>query len=260
MRLSDVLSSEPKQEFDQIEGFLDNRMLRRDKSRKLKVGKIAINYFCHICNNQRTFWSEDEIYALGVDNQIISIDINLKCNCGNSIQVWFLLESKNKIYDYSPFVRILKRSERLGQNTSKSLARNEYSNFLDKSEIAYNSKLGIGAMSYLRIIYEKITIASAKEAGIEYKNSNGNRISFSKILKNVDEKISIIPDEFKKNRYKLFSEISEIIHGNLSDDEAMEKFPAVKRLITSIIDRAKEKIEIIKAMNDLQWETGDEVE
>ena len=46
--------------------------------------------------------------------------------------------------------------------------------------------------------------------------------------KKVDEKSSIIPREFSKDGYKLFRELSDIVHGESNEKEGITKFERAK--------------------------------
>lgn len=64
MRLAELLSNNINEEFVQIEGFLDNNRLRKDKQKKLNVGKIMLNFYCRECNAIRTFCSNETLYCI----------------------------------------------------------------------------------------------------------------------------------------------------------------------------------------------------
>ena len=49
MRLSDVLSKPITTDYVQIEGFLGSRKLKTGNSKKIAVGKVALNYYCNNC-------------------------------------------------------------------------------------------------------------------------------------------------------------------------------------------------------------------
>ena len=55
MRLSDVLSKPITTDYVQIEGFLGSRKLKTGNSKKIAVGKVALNYYCNNSGDQRTF-------------------------------------------------------------------------------------------------------------------------------------------------------------------------------------------------------------
>ena len=64
MRLADVLSKSPTQDFDQVEGFIGLKNLTTGNQRKITAGKVALNYFCENCKEIRTFLSREELYLI----------------------------------------------------------------------------------------------------------------------------------------------------------------------------------------------------
>lgn len=118
MRLSDVLSKPQTHEFKQVEGFLDDKKLAAGKSKKIKVGQTAWNFYCKECEEVRTFISSEELYCIGVNEHLVSIDCVLHCHCGSSVQMWFLVDCDGDIHGHMPEVRILKRSEKLSNTVA----------------------------------------------------------------------------------------------------------------------------------------------
>lgn len=258
MRLSDVLSKTPTFEFKQIESFLNERNLTTGKQRKIQVGNIALNFYCKNCMDVRTFNSGEEIYCIGVNEHLVSIDCVLRCHCGSSVQVWFLVDCDGDISGNAPEVRILKRSENLSSEVSIDEHRyGELSIFIEKAQQAHREQLGAGAIVYLRKVYEMITVQTAHATGIEYrKYANGNPKNFSDLLQKVDERCSIIPREFSANRYRLFQELSDIVHGENNDELALLKYDSLLRLIVGILDNVKNNTELMAAIGSLGWNDG----
>lgn len=99
MRLTDILSKPLTSKFEQVEGFLNNTKLKCGRQKKIKAGKIALNYFCRNCDIDITFVSDEELFCIGINERLVSIDCVLTCpRCGEVIPVWFLVESKSDIY------------------------------------------------------------------------------------------------------------------------------------------------------------------
>ncbi len=255
MRLSDVLSKKLSKKYEQVEGFLQNRKGNVGQVANICVGKIALNYFCSKCEDIRTFYSKENLSIVFVNKKIISIDSVLICGCGNIIPIWFLVESENNITDLLPKVRILKRDEKLiNSNKIENLKYGEFKHLLDKAELAFNQGLGAGAVVYLRKVFEKITIESAEAMNIEYgKYENGNPKNFQKLLEKVDEKCSIIPKEFSKDGYKLFRELSSVVHGEYDEQQGLEEYESLNRLVIGILENIKNHKEITNAIEKLQW-------
>ena len=260
MRLSDILSKPLMKEYMQIDGFLQGKKGSTGQNVNISIGKVGLNYFCTNCEDIRTFYSKDKLSAIFVNKNLISIDMVLICGCGNTIPVWFLVESKNDITGQAPYVKIVKKSDKLIETTKSDIRKyGEFTKLLDKAEQAYNEEFGAGAIVYLRKIFEKITIESANAMGIEYKKyENGNPKNFSVLLEKVDQKCNIIPREFSKNGYKLFRELSEVVHGEYDENIGLSKFDALYRLVIGILENVKNRKELLQAMEKLEWKIDGE--
>lgn len=253
MRLSDVLSKPPKLDYQQIDGFLDGKTLSTGKQRKIEIGKIKINFFCKSCQENRTFYSDANLYCIGVSNHIVSIDCVLNCEDEDTIQMWFLIESDGDIWGQSPKVRIIKRNYKMPKTINFDKEQyGDYSELLEKAQRAYRDDLGAGAIVYLRKIYEQITKQTAVASGIEII-TNGHRKNFRLLLEEVDKTRSIIPREFSENGYKLFSELSEIIHNEYDEELALKKYDSLRRLVIGIIDNVRNNSELMSEIDHLGW-------
>lgn len=262
MRLSDLLSKPPKRDFLQVDGFLISKKCNVGQQIKLDIGRIALNYFCVNCDDIRTFCSCGSLSCICVNEHMISIDSVLTCNCGYSVQLWFLVECSNDISFQAPKVRIIRRGERLTNQVYRNDARyGDLTPLLDKAEFAYWNELGAGSIVYLRKIYEKITVQMANAVGISYqKYEGGNPKNFSSLLQEVDEQCHIIPSEFSSNRYKLFRELSNVVHGDYDEQAGLDKFEALHRLIIGILENIRNKKELQDSLNALGWNTSEENE
>lgn len=255
MRLSDVLSKPIIDKFVQVDGFLDNKRLGVGKQRKITVGKIGLNFFCRNCGDDRTFISGDELFSIGVNDHTISIDCVLKCpRCSSSVQIWFLVESEDDMSLVAPNLRILKRSEKLSESVLFSKDQyGDFSELLEKARRAYRDELGAGSIVYLRKILEQITNQVAEAAHINTKKSNGSGRPFKELLQEVDCARSIIPQEFSANGYRLFKELSDVVHGNSDEQIGLMKYDALCRLVVGIIDNVRNNEELMSAIGLLGW-------
>lgn len=260
MRLSDVLSKPISETFAQVEGFLDNRNLGIGKQRKIEVGKVALNFFCKNCGDDRTFCSGDELFCIGVNDQTISIDSVLKCSvCSSSVQIWFLIECDHDMSLAAPCVRIAKRSEKLSNMVLFSREKyGDFSELLEKAHRAYRDDLGAGSIVYLRTILERITIQVAEVAGINLRSEKGRKKTFKDLLEEVDHSRSIVPHEFSANRYRLFAELSEVVHGNNEEHIVLQKFDAFCRLVVGVLDNVRNNAELMAAIGSLGWDDDEE--
>lgn len=260
MRLSDVLSKPLTSEFKQIDGFLSNAKLNCGKQKKIDVGVVALPYFCISCEDDLTFNSNGELFCIGINDRLISIDSVLKCpRCGAFVPVWFLVESKGEAHALAPEVRVLKRTEKLTENVQ--LSRGQYGDFselLEKADRAYRDELGAGAIVYLRKILELVTEQTAEAEEIETKKANGSPKPFKEVLESVDKRRRIIPREFSDNGYKLFGELSDVVHSDYDEHLGLKKYDTLRRLVIGVLDNIKINRELLEAIGTLGW-NADEV-
>ena len=196
-----------------------------------------MNYFCVSCGDIRTFWSRPKLTCIFVSKNLISVDYVLTCGCGASIPVWFLIESKNDITGQAPTIRILKKSVKLSDMVRINDNRyGEFTPLLDKAMQAYTDGLGAGAVVYLRKIFEKITVKTAKAVDIEYAQYKGGN-----------------PKNFSANGYKLFRELSGVVHGEYDEEAGLKNFEALHRLVIGILENAINHKELLDAITVLGW-------
>ncbi|MDO5399500.1 MAG: hypothetical protein Q4F17_00780 [Eubacteriales bacterium] len=262
MRLSDVLSKPITTDFVQIEGFLNNRKLKTGVSKKLTVGKVALNFYCNNCSDQRTFYSSDELFCIGVNQKTVSIDCVLECpRCGASVQTWFLVECREEddIHSLYPYVRIAKRGERFSEFVSLNTENyGDFTEALEKAKRAARESFGAGSIVYLRKVFERIITQTAEATNppIETKKSNGKPMPFRQILDSVKTQCNVIPDEFSEDGYRLFGELSDVVHGDYDEEEALMKFDAFFRLVTGVLEKIKTNRELMDAIGSLGWHSG----
>ena len=92
---------------------------------------------------------------------------------------------------------------------------------------------------------------------IEYsKHPGGNPRNFKDLLIKVDKQCSIIPAEFSANGYKLFQELSNVVHGEYDENLGLNKFDSLYRLVIGILDNVNNHKEILEATAALGWDNG----
>lgn len=255
MRLSNVLSKPPVSKFVQVDNFLGKTRLGRGKQRKLDVGIVGLTYFCKRCDDDTTFVSDAELFCVGINSHRISIDCVLRCpRCGELVPVWFLVESKEDMLGTVPEVRVLKHAERLTENVSLRRGQHPpYSEWLEKADRAYRDELGAGSIVYLRKVLEAATIQKAAALEIATKKESGASRPFKQILDEVEAKAPIIPTEFSENGYKLFGELSDVVHGDYDEQDGLKKYDSLRRLVVGVLDNIKNSQEIAGAKTALGW-------
>jgi hypothetical protein len=130
----------------------------------------------------------------------------------------------------------------------------EFADLLERAEVAYEDHLGAGSMIYLRKLFEAITTQVADVAGIPTRTSSGKRKPFRELLETVDRQHHIIPARFSRNGYTLFIELSEVIHGDSSEDEALRKYRPCRQLILGVVDNFRSDHEMARAIDVLGWD------
>lgn len=255
MRLSDILSKAPKNDYTQVDAFLLNKLGAVGQKVDLSVGQVMLNYYCTHCEDLRTFHSKGKLSCIFINKHLISIDCVLVCGCGTNVQVWFLVESENDITSQAPQIRILRRSEQLSDTVKINTSRyGDFSILLDKADQAYRNGLGAGSIVYLRKVFENVTVQTANAMGIEYeKYEGGNPRNFADLLRKVDEKCGIIPKEFSSDGYRLFRELSGVVHGEYDENLGLSKFEPLHRLVIGILENVRNSRELEEAKKALGW-------
>lgn len=260
MRLSDVLSKTHDPNDYQVDGFLGKTRTPIGKSKSIEVGRIARNYFCFECNDNRTFLSGDELTSVIVDKHLVSIDCVLRCSvCSASVELWFLVGCVDDIFSLSPDVYLVQCTERLDGIASHEKENSEFADLLERAELAHSSRLGAGSIIYLRKIFEKVTFQVAHANGIDTEKQNHRDKPFKEIFEKFESQHSIIPAEFSRNGYRLFGDLSDVIHGEFDEEEALSKYENFRRLVVGILENVRNSRELSQAVGSLGWDS-DEVE
>lgn len=273
MRLSTVLSEYENHEIRCVESIIngdkyyDPEETMVDEERipvengtviDIDIGTLVVPFHCAHRNDNVTYKSSIQ-HCLVINNKILSIDCMLECidcdtckDCQRTIQAWFLVEADN-VFSDMPNVRILKYNFKVPEDI-KFLYETSgiYSEWFAKADYAYKENLGAGSVIYLRTIFECITKELGNIEGLEIYKTNGNLKPFVDVLAAVDEKCAIIPDLYKKDGYNLFRKLSNIAHGNASEQEALENYPQLRRLVQGIVDNINKRREEIKNNEEIK--------
>ena len=108
---------------------------------------------------------------------------------------------------------------------------------------------------YLRKVFEMTTMQAAELLDVQTRYPNKKRKPFRNLLQEVNELSQIIPREFSNDGYRLFSELSEVIHGDSDEVEALDKYMPCRRLLMGIIDNIRNAQELEEAKATLGWLT-----
>ena len=273
MRLSTILSEYENNELRNIESIInsdkyyDPEDTMADESRipvengsviEVDIGTLVMNLYCANRNDNVTYKSSIH-HCLVVNNKILSLDCILDCidctsckECKRTIQAWFLVEADN-IFSDKPNVRILKYNFKVPEDIKFLYeTSNKYSEWFAKADYAFRERLGAGSVIYLRTIFESITRELGNLEGLEIYKTNGSLKPFVDVLAAVDEKCAIIPDLYKQDGYNLFKKLSNIAHGNASEEEALENYPQLRRLVKGIVDNINKQKEELRNNEEIK--------
>jgi hypothetical protein len=261
MRLSDLLSKAPDRTEMQVERFLlSDRRISWGKHTPISIGKVTHNFHCRVCEETRTFQSGDKLACLIVGEKLVSIDTSLKCLvCSASVEAWFLVECVSDLYTSSPTVRIDRYTENLrGLADRVATTSGPFADLVKRADLAFEAGLGAGSMIYLRKIFEMITTEVAEISEIPIPTGKyGQIVNFRGLLQSVDEKRRIIPQRFSSNGYTLFQELSDVIHGDANEDEALKKFKPCRELVLGVVEEVNRDNVFAKAIEELGWAADD---
>lgn len=258
MRLSDVLNKAPETCTAQVENFLGFRKVPWGQHRNIRVGRVVKNCRCSRCGGDRSFVSGDQLSCLMTTERSVSIDVCLKCSaCDAKMEAWFLVAGDD-LFSQSPRVYLERYSENRREIANAvDQAEAQIADLLERAQIAFDDHLGAGAMIYLRKVFEMTTVSAAELVGVPVKTSNEKRKPFRSLLKEVNERNRIIPREFSNDGYRLFSELSEVIHGDSDEVVALKKFIPCRRLLIGVLDNIRNTRELEEAKASLGWSIVD---
>ncbi|MCE3552421.1 hypothetical protein LWC33_13235 [Pseudonocardia sp. RS11V-5] len=241
-----------------MEGFLGARRMGWGQHKTIEVGKVALNFNCKACGDARTFMSGHKLSCLVVGDRVVSIDACLKCPvCEAAVEAWFLVVSRDSLYERAPTVRLERYVEnRRGVANRLGIGSGDFDDLLERAQLAYEEQLGAGAMVYLRKIFEALTKQVAEVAGISTTGSRGGRKPFRDLLQEVDARHHIIPSVFSSDGYKLFSELSEVVHGDSSEEVALRKYHPCRSLVIGVIQNVASNQEMKQAIDALGWDVN----
>lgn len=255
MRLSEVLNSAPDTTSAQVENFLGHRKIAWGKHKSITVGRVVRNHFCLSCGDIRSFVSSETLSCLISGDSILSIDVVLRCSaCESGAEAWFLVGCEDDLFSQAPEVYLQRFTEnRRDIAGSQGLLVEQIDDLFERAQIAFDDSLGAGAMVYLRKIFEAVTSQAADAIGLSTRSNNGKRRDFRSLLAEVDATSHIIPSEFSEDGYTLFSELSEVIHGDSDELRALEKYDPCRRLILGIVNNIRNREEFAEAITSLGW-------
>jgi hypothetical protein len=173
------------------------------------------------------------------------------------MEAWFLVGTDDDLFAQSLVVHLERFTENRRDSAGRPGARaGQVDDLFERAQIAFEDRLGAGALIYLRKIFEMVTAEAAEAVDISATTSKGRLKPFKVLLEEVDLVSHIVPEEFSKNGYRLFSELSDVIHGDADEDTALVKYNPCRELVLGIVNNVKTKQAMRGAAAALGW-SGD---
>ena len=98
-----------------------------------------------------------------------------------------------------------------------------------------------------------VTYGIADANGINVLVSNGRKVNFKERLDRVKNQVDFIPKEFSDDGYRLFGELSDVVHGEFDEEEGLKKYQTLKRLVVGVLDNIKNRADFAEARVKLGW-------
>ncbi len=242
------------------------------------VNNFTIECYCKECNIRRIYTFENSSIAYeymfkasnpGSHNssssgyKIIALQNEIdkqeyftffaKADCNHNMIVVFKKIDNKTIMKVGQYPSIYDLNENINNKDFIKLLGDEYSGYYKNACSLSSFNSYIGALTYLRRIYEKLLIDAFNE------NSDNLDISLDD-FKNIrmDEKIlylkaSLPSIMFEQGFNNIYKKISDGIH-NLSEEDCCKMFPILKKGIEEILIEKLEKIEKNKRITELTKE------
>jgi hypothetical protein len=226
---------------------------------------VRVEGYCNKCKCKRIFCFQNSSLAyisLGGPNahqdivrdilkQIDYFTLRAQADCGHKLIMCFWKNDENTIMKIGQNPSIYDMNENINNKSFLKLLDDEYERYYKTACSLYSFNSCIGAMVYLRRIFEKLLIDTFKvnQEKITIDESEFNH-------KRVDEKVEILklylPKVLNEQGFNnVYIKISDGIH-NLSEDECQVIFPILKDSIEEILIekiQLKEKTERISKIS-----------
>lgn len=208
---------------------------------------VRVESYCSKCKRRRIFSFENSSLAhvewgqITEGNRVGKILENLDyftlramADCGHELLVCLRKIDKNKIMKIGQYPSIYDMDENINNKSFLKLLDEDDASYYKKACSLYSFDTCIGAMVYLRRIFEKLLIDSFN---MNKENISINEEEFKK--KRVEEKVKILkkylPDILQEEGFnKIYTKISNGIH-NLSENECQTIFTILKEAIEEIL-------------------------
>ena len=270
--------------------FINEEMILLPLYKKIKIdnktkihnffpyNNVRVECYCHICKKRRIFIFEDSKVALNsliqqasvgsatggssnsdknqIEDLFLDTDFFTFCaqaDCNHKMIIQFMKIDTQSIMKIGQFPSIYDLNEEINNKSFLKLLGKEYSDYYKKACSLYSFDTYIGALIYLRRIFEKLLIDVFNE------NADKLEISFDEFKnKKMEEKINTLKDYlptimFNQGFNNIYSKISNGIH-NLTEEECYNMFFPIKMGIEEILTEKVENDEKLKRIKKLEKE------
>lgn len=183
--------------------------------------------------------------------------IKAKADCKHNLLVMFKKINNSTIMKVGQFPSIYDMNEEINNKKFLKVLGDEYCNYYKNACSLYSYNTCIGAMVYLRRIFEKVILETFEN---HEKELDITLLEYKKLR--MDEKLEKIKKYlpnilFEQGFNSIYSKVSDGVH-NLSEDECQSMFPILKSAIEEILidklelqDKEKRRKEISNKINNM---------
>lgn len=222
---------------------------------------VRVECYCPRCKKRRIFCFENSslVHNTSVGSKLQFAKIfNFKAiaDCNHILFVNFIVVDDNHVMKVGQFPSVYDLNEEINSKKILKLLGDEYQKYYTKACSLFSFNSCIGAMTYLRRIFEKILKDTYEE------NKDNIDVDFQEFKQlHMNEKVkklrAYLPDLLFLNGFNLvYTKISDGIH-NLSEEECEMMFPYLKSAIEEILidkleqdERTKRRKEIASKINN----------
>lgn len=214
---------------------------------------IAVNSLLSDCNPGSLTSSSRTVPHNNLENVLADIDFltfNAMADCNHKMIIDFMKIDNETIMKIGQFPSIYDMNENINNKKFLKLLTKEYASYYKTACSLYSFNSCIGALAYLRRIFEKLLIDvfndNKDELSIEFDDYKKLRMEDK-----IKEIKIYLPDIMQEQGFNtIYTKISDGIH-NLTEEECSSIFPILKEGIEEILIERLEKQEKEKRKKEL---------
>ena len=231
-----------------------------------------LELFCPICKKRRIFcfqnsefvkvyWRGNNIqYCNSVKEFLSEVDyfsVRAQADCEHNLLVIFKKIDDSTIMKVGQYPSIYDLNEEINNRTFLKMLDEEYEGYYKNACSLYSFNTCIGAIIYLRRIFEKILLDTYNEnkESIDLSLEDFKKLRMENKLKKLSNHLPSIL--FEQGFNIIYTKISDGVH-NLSEDECQQIFPILKNAIEEILidkleikEKQKRRQDISKQISNL---------